>query len=68
MVDETQNTYWLALKYLEHEYGKVFPMGPYFHVEDKVFYLQGARLYKLVPSYAYDHITPIIISLEKIFT
>lgn len=58
-----------ALHYLEYEYKEeVLPMGPYFHQGDMTFYLSGARLYRLTPSYSGDRITPLLISLEKIFS
>jgi len=57
-----------AIQYLEHEYKcSVQPMEHYLYTGELMFYLNGARLWRLTPSYSYDTITPIIMSLEKRF-
>lgn len=58
-----------AIAYLEHEYKcSVQPLEHYLYTGDTMFYLNGARLWKLQHSYYGDKTTPIIISLEKIFS
>lgn len=63
-----QNCLELAIEYLKYEYDMpvVHITGPYLECHGTMFYLMGARLYKLSPV-DYPE-TPLTISLEKIFT
>jgi hypothetical protein len=54
-----------AIAYLEHEYGQVMPMEHYLYTGDTMYYLYGARLYKLTPT-NYPGV-PLSFSVEKIF-
>lgn len=63
----TEDFIFKAIQYLEYEYKEeVLPMGPYLKCGSYMYYLQGARLFRLTPSYSYDTITPLIVSIEKI--